>query len=70
MGVLEIERWRLRAGQEEDLELAPYICALEKGEQVLRRKYERSLAERTMSDVSEYEIRDGLLAKRVRLASG
>ena len=43
MGIGDIERWRIRAGQEEDPDLAPYLCALEKGEHTLRRKYERSL---------------------------
>ena len=70
MGVADIERWRLRQGQEEDPELAPYLCALEQGEHTLRRKFERSLAEQVMRDVMEYEIKDGLLAKKVRLANG
>ena len=30
LGIVDIERWRLRAGQEEDPGLAPYLCALEK----------------------------------------
>ena len=49
---------------------AIYICALEKGEHTLRRKFERSLAEQVIGDIGEYEIKDGLLGKRVRLASG
>ena len=70
LGVVDIERWRLRAGQEEDPDLAPYLCALEKGEHTLRRKYERSLAEQVMHDIIDYEVKDGLLSKKVRLASG
>ena len=66
MGIADIERWRIRAGQEEDPELAPYICALENGEHTLRRKYERSLAEQVMHDITDYDIKDGLLAKKVR----
>ena len=53
LGVVEIERWRLRQGQEEDQELAPYLCALEKGEHALRRKYERSLAEQVIQDIGD-----------------
>ena len=66
---MDIERWRLRAGQEEDPELAPYLCALEKGEHTLRRKYERSLSEQVVQEIGAYEVKDGLLAKKVRLAS-
>ena len=70
LGTVDIERWRLRQGQEEDPELAPYLCVLEKGEHTLRRKFERSLAEQVVQDVGDYEIQDGLLAKKVRLSSG
>ena len=42
MGVADIERWRLRQGQEEDPDLSRYLCALEQGEHTLRRKFERS----------------------------
>ena len=67
---MDIERCRLRAGQEEDPDLAPYLCALEKGEHTLRRSYERSLAEQVVRDLGDYDIKDGLLARKVRLASG
>ena len=70
MGVADIERWRIRQGQEEDPDLAPYLCVLEQGEHTLRRKFERSLAEQVMRDVNDYDIKDGLLAKKVRLARG
>ena len=70
LGTVDIERWRLRAGQEEDPELAPYLCALEKGEHTLRRKYERSLAEQVVQEIGDYEVKDGLLARKVRMASG
>ena len=70
LGTVDIERWRIRAGQEEDPDLAPYLCALEKGEHTLRRKYERSLAEQVVQESGDYEVKDRLLAKKVRLSSG
>ena len=69
MGIVDIERWRIRAGQEEDPGLAPYICALEKGEHTLRRRYERSLVEQVMNDITDYEMKNGLLARKVRLGN-
>ena len=70
LGIVDIKRWRLRAGQEEDPELSPYLCALEKGERTLRRKHERSLAEQVVQELEDYEVKDGLLVKKVRQVSG
>ena len=46
------------------------MCALEKGEHTLRRKYERSLAEQVIQDLGDYDVQNGLLARKVRLSSG
>ena len=42
LDVVDVERWRLRAAQEEDEEFAPFITLLERGERTLRGSHDRS----------------------------
>ena len=48
----------------------PFVVLLERGEQTLRRSFDRSTAEATIMSVGDYEIVNGLLHKRVRSADG
>ena len=70
LDVVDVERWRLRAAQEEDEEFAPFITLLERGERTLRGSYDRSTAESTLMAVGDYEAVDGLLHRRVRTPEG
>ena len=42
LDVVDVERWRLRAAQEEDEEMNPFIVLLERDEQTLGRSFDRS----------------------------
>ena len=68
--MVDVERWRLRAAQEDDEEFAPFITLLERGERALRGSYDRSLAESTLMAVSDFEIVDGLLHRKVKTPDG
>ena len=59
LDVVDVERWRLRAAQEEDEEFAPYITLLERGERALRGSYDRSSAESTLMSADGFEINFG-----------
>ena len=66
LDVVDVERWRLRAAQEEDEEFVPFITLLERGERTLRGSYDRSTSEATLMAVKDYEMVDGLLHRKVR----
>ena len=70
MGVIDIERWRLRAGQEEDEELAPFLVCLEHGELAMRKTCNRKTAELMVQELDEYEVAQGLLVHKVRTTYG
>ena len=50
-GALDVERWRLRAAQEEDEEFAPFITLLGRGERTLHGSHDRSMSEATLTAV-------------------
>ena len=70
LDTVDVERWRLRAAQEEDEEFAPFITLLERGERTLRGSYDRTTSEAALMVVQDYEIADGLLHRKVRTPEG
>ena len=70
LDAIDVERWRLRAAQEEDEEFSPLITLLERGERTLRNSHDRSTSESTLMSVMDYEMVDGLLHRKVRTPEG
>lgn len=69
LSILEVERWRLRAAQEDE-ECGVLLSRMEKGENANKRKYERSAVELALREHKEYCIQDGLLSKRLNSSTG
>lgn len=65
LDIVDLERWRLRAAQDDDPDANPLIKLLEGGERELRKVMDKKAAELTLRHQSEYSMKDGLLCRWV-----
>ena len=67
---IDVDRWAIRARQEEDEDLLPIIILLEQGEAAMRRKTDRRNADLAVRHQAEFAVIDGLLGRHVHLPGG